>query len=147
MRSLKLSPDRVDTLYGLAVSLDARGRKKEALDTLRRIVSMQARALSVGLIFEKRKSNRCMRMERILAELGRTEDVLTLAHNALSSFAHRPEIQNMAGRAYLKSNRLMDALHAFEKSLRFETFKNVDAYIGLCEVYLKAGKRHVAEQP
>jgi glycosyltransferase involved in cell wall biosynthesis len=146
LRSLKLSPDRVDTLYSLAVALDAQGQKEEALELLRRIVSTPTRPISVGVDFREAKIKSMLRMERILTELGRHEDVLTLAQNALSLFAHRPEIQNMAGRAYLKSNRLMDALHAFEKSLQFETLKNVDAYIGLCEVYLKAGKRNVAEQ-
>ena len=146
LRSLKLSPGRVDAQYGLAVSLDARGKKEEALEILQSVVAARARALSVGVDFREAKIKSMLRMERILAELGRTEELLALAQNALSLFAHRPEIQNMAGRAYLKSERLMDALHAFEKSLQFETLKNVDAYIGLCEVYLKAGKRKVAEQ-
>jgi tetratricopeptide (TPR) repeat protein len=144
--ALKLSPGRADALFSLAVTLDLQGRKQEALEHLRRIISAPDAPLSVGVDFREAKIKSYLRMERLLYDLNKDEETLTLALQALSAFAHRPEIQNMAGRIYLVNNKPMDALHAFEKSLQLQTLHNVDAYIGLCKIYVKAGKRSVADK-
>jgi len=78
-------------------------------------------------------------MERLLYDLDKAAKRWPRAPGA-RGVRHRPEIQNMAGRIFLRNDKLMDALHAFERSLQIDTAHNVDAYIGLCKVYLKAGK-------
>ena len=40
----------------------------------------------------------------------------------------------------------MDALHCYEKSIGIVKEGNIDAYIGLCVIYIQAGKRDAAEK-
>jgi tetratricopeptide (TPR) repeat protein len=145
-RALELSPGRADALFSLAVTLDLQDRKEEALERLKQIVSAPAAPLAVGVDFREAKIKSLLRMERLLYDLGRNGETMALAHQALGEFRHRPEIQNMAGRIFIRNDKLMDALHAFEKSLQIDIAHNVDAYIGLCKVYLKAGKSETAAQ-
>jgi glycosyltransferase involved in cell wall biosynthesis len=145
-RALALSPGRADALFSLAVTLDLQDRKEEALERLKQIVSAPAAPLAVGVDFREAKIKSLLRMERLLYDLGRNGETMELAHQALGEFRHRPEIQNMAGRIFIRNDKLMDALHAFEKSLQIDTARNVDAYIGLCKVYLKAEKKETASQ-
>jgi tetratricopeptide (TPR) repeat protein len=145
-KALALSPGRADALFSLAVALDLQDRKEEALERLKRIVSAQAAPLTVGVDFREAKIKSFLRMERLLYDLDKSGETMALAHQALGEFRHRPEIQNMAGRIFLRNDKLMDALHAFERSLQIDTAHNVDAYIGLCKVYLKAGKSETAAQ-
>lgn len=145
-KALKLSPGRADALFSLAITLDLQNRKGEALECLKRIVSAPAAPLAVGVDFREAKIKSFLRMERLLYDLGRSGETMAVAHEALGEFRHRPEIQNMAGRIFFRNDKLMDALHAFEKSLQIDTAQNVDAYIGLCKVYLKAGKKETADQ-
>ncbi len=145
-KALALSPGRADALFSLAVTLDLQDRKGEALERLKQIVSARAAPLAVGVDFREAKIKSFLRMERLLYDLDKNGETMALAHQALGEFRHRPEIQNMAGRIFFRHDKLMDALHAFEKSLQIDTANNVDAYIGLCKVYLKAGKRETAAQ-
>jgi predicted Zn-dependent protease len=71
------------------------------------------------------------------------EQVIT---QGLAAFPARQEIKNMAGKIFLKSNRLMDALHEFEKSILIINEGNIDAYIGLCIIYNIAGKQDLVYQ-
>lgn len=50
----------------------------------------------------------------------------------------RPEIHLMAGKFHLKRGALVEALHAFEKSLQLRRDGNSEAYIGLCLIYHSA---------
>jgi tetratricopeptide (TPR) repeat protein len=145
-KALDLSPGRADALFSLAITLDLQDRKEEALERLKQIVSAPAAPLAVGVDFREAKIKSFLRMERLLYDLGRSGETMAVAHEALGEFRHRPEIQNMAGRIFLRNDKLMDSLHAFERSLQIDTMHNVDAYIGLCKVYLKAGKKETAAQ-
>ncbi|MGB7566786.1 MAG: glycosyltransferase [Chitinivibrionales bacterium] len=145
-KALALSPGRADALFSLAVTLDLQDRKEEALEHLKQIVSAPAAPLAVGVDFREAKIKSFLRMERLLYDLDKNGETMALAHQALGEFRHRPEIQNMAGRIFFRNDRLMDALHAFERSLQIDTANNVDAYIGLCKVYVKAGKSETAAQ-
>jgi Glycosyltransferases involved in cell wall biogenesis len=145
-KALKLSPGRVDALFSLAITLDLQDRREEALECLKRIVSAPAAPLAVGVDIREAKIKSFLRMEHLLYDLGRIGETIALANQALTEFAHRPEIQNMAGRVFFRNEKLMDGLHAFEKSLQIDMVHNVDAYIGLCKIYMKAGRRETAVQ-
>ncbi|NLL12489.1 MAG: glycosyltransferase [Fibrobacter sp.] len=144
--ALKLSPWRLDVYYNRAVALEMVDDKNGALQCLGRVIDMQPQPGQVGVDFRAAKIKSFLRMTRILAESGNmtlAEQVIT---QGLAAFPARQEIKNMAGKIFLKSNRLMDALHEFEKSILIINEGNIDAYIGLCIIYNIAGKQDLVYQ-
>jgi glycosyltransferase involved in cell wall biosynthesis len=145
-KSVRLCPSRTDALFSLAVAQDLSGDLAAAAHTLKAIIAVPPATLGVGIDFREATIKAYLRLERIMNHLGRREEMLALCRTALVTLSHRPEIQNMAGRVFFRSGILMDALHAFEKSLAIDVPSNCEAYIGLCQIYLAAGKRETAEQ-
>jgi tetratricopeptide (TPR) repeat protein len=145
-KALVLSPGRPDVGYSLAVALDLSGRKDDAIERLYGVFRQSAPPLLIGVDFREAKLKAVLRLDRLLRETGRNEEADGLADEALTAMPHRPEIQNLAGRAYVRGGRLMDGLHAFEKSLELDRPNNIDAYVGLCQIYLRANKRENAVQ-
>lgn len=139
-KAIELTPWRSDILYGLAVALELAGEVDEAVETLRKIFVLQPRAGQVGVDFRAAKIKAYLRLIRILVETNRLDAAEVMAADAVEAVGQRPEILSMAGKVYLKAGNLMDALHAFEKSLALRADGNFDAYIGLCCVYRFAGK-------
>jgi tetratricopeptide (TPR) repeat protein len=144
-KALRQSPHRLDALYSLAVSFELSGRQPEAVDSLYTIIRTKPVALKVGIDFREAKIKSFLRLGRLLFECSWNDEALDLAGQAVAAFPHRPEIQNMAGRIYFRNKKFMEALHAFEKSLAIEKV-NIDAYVGLCQIYLYAGKKETAAQ-
>ncbi len=142
--ALKLSPWRLDVYYNLAVALEMADDKKGALRCLGSVIDMQPQPGQVGVDFRAAKIKSFLRMSRILAETGNMSVAEQVIGQGLAAFPARQEIRNMAGKILLKSNRLMDALHEFEKSLLIIKEGNIDAYIGLCIIYIIAGKQELA---
>jgi tetratricopeptide (TPR) repeat protein len=128
------------------VAQDLSGDLIAAATTLKAILSGKGATLSVGVDFREATIKAYLRLERIMNDLGQNAEMLELGRRALAALPHRPEIQNMAGRLFFRSGLLMDALHAFEKSLTIDVTSNCEAYIGLCQIYLAAGKREQAEK-
>lgn len=141
----KLCPQRTDALYCLAVSREMTGDKREAADTLKRIFDKEHKAVQVGVDYRQTQVKAYLRLARILRELDSKEELEKLCSRALKECGERPEIQNMAGIAYYYLDKPMDALHCYERSIKITKEGNIDAYVGLCAIYLKAGKREVAE--
>jgi tetratricopeptide (TPR) repeat protein len=144
--ALRLCPVRADALFSLAVAQDLSGDLIAAVTTLKAILACKATTLRVGIDFREATIKAYLRLERIMNDLGRNAEMLELSRHALAALSHRPEIQNMAGRVFFRSGLLMDALHAFEKSLTFDVTSNCEAYFGLCRIYMAAGKREHAEE-
>jgi tetratricopeptide (TPR) repeat protein len=145
-KALRFCPARADALFSLAVAQDLSGDLAAAVETLRTILSGRGATLRVGVDFREAEIKAYLRLERIMNDLGRNDEMLELGRNALAALPHRPEIQNMAGRIFFRNGVFMDALHAFEKSLSIDVASNCEAYIGLCQIYLAAGKRDNAEE-
>jgi tetratricopeptide (TPR) repeat protein len=145
-KALRLSPQRVDVLYSLAVAYDMHGRKNEAIDRLNAVIRGASAPCMVGIDFREARIKSFLRLERLLMECHRNEDALMLARQAQEEMPHRPEIQNMAGRVYFRCNKFMDALHAFEKSLQIDIPNNIDAQVGLCMIYSRADKKETTVQ-
>jgi len=145
-KALRLSPNRPDVQFSLAVALDLSGRKQEAIDCLYAVIRQEPVRLLVGIDFREARIKSFLRLERLLMECRKNDEAFALAGEALARMAHRPEIHNMAGRIFYRCNRLMDALHAFEKSLLLDVANNIDAYVGLCQIYFRAGKLETARQ-
>jgi glycosyltransferase involved in cell wall biosynthesis len=143
-RALEACPDRPDVLFSLAVAHDCGGDRAAAAASLRKVLSGGSAVLTVGIDFRETRIKSYLRLERILADLGKYDEALALGREALAGYPERPEILNMAGRVFMKNDLLMDALHTFEKSLRLNTEMNAEAYIGLCQIYVMAGKRETA---
>lgn len=144
--ALKLSPWRLDVYYNRGVALEMADNKKGALQCFGSVIDMQPQPGQVGVDFRAAKIKSFLRMSRILAESENgtlAEQVIT---QGLAAFPARQEIRNMAGKIFLKSNRLMDALHEFEKSLLIIKEGNIDAFIGLCIIYNMAGKQDLVYQ-
>ena len=143
---LKLTPWRLDVYYNRAVALEMVDDKEGAIQCLKSVIDMQPQPGQVGVDFRASKIKSFLRMSRILAE----SESLTLAEQVirqgLAAFPARQEIRNMAGKIFLKNNRLMDALHEFEKSLLIIKEGNIDAFIGLCTIYKIAGKQDLVYQ-
>lgn len=141
-----LCPERTDVLFCMAVSCDMSGRKPEAAEILKRVLTMKPAIVQVGVDFRLTEIKSYLRLSRILYDIGHFKELSALCTQALDKWHTRPEIQNMAGTAFLLMNQLLDSLHCFEKSLNITVDGNIDAYIGLCIIYLKAGKKQLAEQ-
>ena len=144
-KALRLSPGRVDALYSLAVSFELCNRIPEAIDCLYGIIRTAPSPQKIGIDFREAKIKSFLRLGRLLIDCKKKSEALDLAGQAVSLLPHRPEIQNMAGRIYFHNGKLMEALHAFERSLDIEK-TNIDAYIGLCQIYESAGKKDTAIQ-
>jgi glycosyltransferase involved in cell wall biosynthesis len=144
-KALRLSPHRLDALYSLAVSFELSGRQPDAVDCLYTIIRTKPVALKVGIDFREAKIKSFLRLGRLLIECQWNDEAVDVAGQGVAMFPHRPEIQNMAGRIYYRNKKFMEALHAFEKSLVIEKV-NIDAYVGLCHIYLYAGKKEIAAQ-
>jgi tetratricopeptide (TPR) repeat protein len=144
-KALRLSPIRVDALYSLAVSFELCGRTHEAIDYLYKIIQTVPAPQKIGIDFREANIKSYLRLGRLLIYCNKHNEAMALAVQALRQLPFRPEIQNMAGKIYFRNGKLMEALHAFEKSLELEK-TNIDAYIGLCQIYLAAGKKETAIQ-
>ncbi len=140
-----LCPERSDVLYCKAVSLEMLKQKEEAVQCLSEIFSMKPVALPVGVDFRQTEIKAYLRAIRLLRELGEKEKLLNLCEQALRKLSDRQEIQNMAGVSFLQCNKLLEALHCFEKSLSIIFDNNIDAYTGLCMIYRMVGKLDVAK--
>jgi tetratricopeptide (TPR) repeat protein len=146
-RCLALSPGRADALFSLAVAQDLSGNLIAAAETLRSIVSAEpGRTLIVGVDVRESRIRAYLRLERVLFDMGKADEALTVAREAVEILPERPEILDMAGRVFLKNKLLAEALHAFEKSLQFNIESNLEAYIGLCRIYSLAGRMETAVQ-
>ncbi len=138
-RALELSPWRPDTLYGLAVAQELSGDPEAAIETLGKIPEMKHEVNQVGVDFRLATVKAFLRIIRLLCELGKYNEAKVWVEKAIRNRGDRPEIFIAAGKFYLKTGALIDALHAFEKSLMLRP-RNIDAYIGLCLIYRTAGK-------
>ncbi len=145
-RAKELCPERTDVLYCLAVSLELTGEKKRAVQTLQRLIAMEPKAVLVGVDFRQAALKAYLRLLRLLRELGFKDALGEYCVRALAEYGHRQEIQNEVGRGFFYLEKPLDALHCFERSLNIVVEQNIDAYIGLCSIYLKAGKKENAEQ-
>ena len=143
-KALKLSPGRVDVMFSLAVSYDMLGLKNEAAGSLLEIIRGQQTPLFIGIDFREARIKSFLRLEKIFLECNRISEALEIARQAVAELPLRPEIHNMAGRIFFRSGKLMDSLHAFEKSLQFDIPDNIEAYTGLCMIYACAGKKETA---
>jgi tetratricopeptide (TPR) repeat protein len=139
-KALVLCPNRPDVQFSLAVAQDLSGNLAGAAETLRSILMAPPDTLKVSIDFREAKIKAYLRLERILLDLGKKDDLLTIAHEAEKSLAHRPEILAMAGRVYFVNKLYAESLHAFEKSLELNINQNYESYIGLCHIYCLAGK-------
>lgn len=144
--ALKLSPWRLDVFYNQAVALELTGDIKGAVECLLHAINENARPGQVGVDFRAAKIKSFLRITRLLIESGDVPFAEQLITRAAAMFPTRQEIKNMAGKIFLKSNRLMDALHEFEKSLLIIKDGNIDAYIGLCLIYIIAGQKDLVIQ-
>ncbi len=144
MKAHTLSPWRPDVLYSLAVGLEQNGQADEAVNCLHKILSLEPRAGQVGVDFRASKIKAYLRLIRLLTELNRIPEAAKVVTDAISADLNRPEIYNAAGKFFIKCNRFIDALRIFEKSILFIKEGNLEAYIGLCVIYIKADKRQNA---
>jgi len=142
----KRAPWRPDILYSLAVALELSGHPEKAVPYLERIGTMEAVAGQVGVDFRSARIKACLRLVRILVEINDREHAAKVVADALVTFGNRPEIQNAAGKYFLKMGRLMDALHAFEASIALHRNGNLDAFTGLCCVYYIAGRTQLVTE-
>ena len=136
--ALRLTPWRPDVLYSSAVAYELSGDAATAVELLRKIPKIKPRACQVGIDFRSAAIKAFLRVIRLLTELERYDEAGQAVLEALSAAGTRPEIQLAAGKFYLKTGALINALQAFEKSVQLYRNGNVDAYIGLCCIYRRA---------
>ncbi|HLV33337.1 MAG TPA: glycosyltransferase [Chitinispirillaceae bacterium] len=141
-----LLPSRPDILYSLSVACDCSKRIPQAIEYLKKIPELNTAVGQVGVDFRMTRIKAYLRLTRILVENQMYDEAKETIKDALGSVANRPEIHNIAGKYYLKTGKLLDSLHEFEKSLQIRKEGNLDAYIGLCLIYRIAGKNETAIQ-
>ncbi len=140
-KALKISPWRPDVLYSLAVGLEQDGLPEEAVDCLYKILLLEPKAGQVGVDFRAARIKGYLRLIRLLTELDKIDDASKIVAEVLSKDLGRPELFNAAGKFFIKCNRLIDAIRTFEKSILLIRDGNLEAYIGLCIIYIKAGMK------
>lgn len=145
-KALELVPDRPDAMFSLAVALELGGSPEQAAEQLEAIGRVEAKPTLVGIDFRQARIKAFLRLERVLRELGRGDQALQAADRARRAMGDRPEVLNAIGTVEFRAGRLVDALHTFESSLKVRQQGNVDAYIGLCQVYRKAGRDDAVSQ-
>ncbi len=145
-QALSIYPDRPDVLYGLAVSFEMMGQIDKAVQTLYRIPDIRSMPVQVGVDFRLTTIKAYLRLFRILGHRRDYQSLRELIVEALDRAGERPDIKNAAGTAYFQLGNLMEALHAFEESLKTVQIGNIEAYIGLCAIYSKAGKTELVNQ-
>ncbi|MBN1309244.1 MAG: tetratricopeptide repeat protein, partial [Chitinispirillaceae bacterium] len=136
--AMRLSPWRPDVIYGLAVAQELAGDPGAAVESLRKIPLMKPQAGQVGVDFRTSTVKAFLRLIRLLVELERYKEAGSAVREAIDVVGQRPEVHLMAGKFYLKTGALLEALHAFEKSLHLRRDGNIEAYIGLCLIYRSA---------
>jgi glycosyltransferase involved in cell wall biosynthesis len=137
--ALRISPWRPDIYYSLAVSYELDGNIPESIRCLKTIFTLEPKPGQVGVDFRSARLKSYLRLIRILTEQNLLTEASKLVTDSLSENPDRPELYNAAGRFLIKCNRLIDALHAFEKSIALAKEGNVDGYLGLCVIYKLAG--------
>jgi len=138
--TLAFTPWRVDVVYSLAVAQELSGNPELAITTLASIPQIKQVTGQVGVDYRSAVIKSYLRRIRLLVEAAMFSEAVEVANKAVQDVGFRPEILNMAGKCYVKSGKLMDGLHAFEKSLQVRREGNIDAFIGLCIIYRIAGK-------
>ncbi len=137
--ALKCSPWRPDVYYSLAVADEMTGDIPAAIAHLRELQLLKEEPGQVGVDFRGAKLKGYLRLIRILAENDRLEEAFAAVNESLAVFPQRAELHLLHGKLLLKNKKLIDALHAFEKSLSFNREENLDSFIGLCIIYKIAG--------
>lgn len=145
-KAKKLTPWRPDILYSLSVACDCSNRLQKAIDYLKKIPELKVVPGRIGVDFRLSRIKAYLRLIRILVENQMYDEAERIVKKALGSIENRPEIHNIAAKYYLKTGKLLDSLHEFEKSLFIIKNGNLDAYIGLCIIYRLAGKNETAIQ-
>lgn len=143
--ALRFTPWRVDCLYSKAVAEELAGFPESAVKTLKQLLEIKPDPGQVGVDFRSANVKARLRLIRMLMELKRHDEALNEANNAIKSQSDRPEFFNIAGKVFIKTGKLMDALHSFEKSLAIIKDGNIEAYIGLCLIYQIAGAKDKIE--
>jgi len=145
-RALALTPDRADIMFSLAVAHDLAKELEQAAVILERIFQVPDRPYPVAVDYRMARIKAFLRLERVLRDLKQADRAVEAANRFGVTMQGRPEVLNCAGMIHVRAGRLIDGLHLFEKSLAVTIQGNVDAYIGLCCIYLKAGNRQPAQQ-
>lgn len=138
-KALKCSPWRPDIHYSLAVAHEMSGSITAAIVHLRKLQQLKEEPGQVGVDFRGAKLKGYLRLIRILAENNMLEEAFASTSESLSVFPQRAELHLLHGKLQLKAKKLIDALHAFEKSLSLNREENLDSFIGLCVIYKMAG--------
>ncbi|MGE5670840.1 MAG: glycosyltransferase [Fibrobacterota bacterium] len=133
-----ISPWRPDVLYSLAVAVEQNGEPQKAVDILKKILTLKTSAGQVGVDFRATKIKTYLRLVRLLVELENLEYAAEITADSLAAEPLRPELYNSAGKFLIKCGKPIDALKTFEKSIILVKQGNLDAYIGLCIIYVKA---------
>jgi glycosyltransferase involved in cell wall biosynthesis len=141
-----LCPERTDTLYCTAVSQEMLGEPEKAIQTLQKILMMKYMPLQVGIDYRETKLKAYLRLARLYNDFRHDSKIKELCQRALRDFEEQPEIYNMTATGYFQLNNLMEALHLFEKSIKIRKEGNIDAYIGLCMIYIRAERKNIALQ-
>lgn len=143
-KAIALLPRRVDALYCKAVSQELLGDISGARVCLGEIIAATESPTLVGIDHREAQIKAYLRLERLLRENDGEKESMALVIMALDAYPLRPEILTMAGRVLLVNNKPRDAMALFEKSLGYIQENNLDAYLGLCTIYVKAGRPEVA---
>ena len=143
LEALELAPWRTDVLYSLAVAEELNGNTSGAITALQKIFTISPHAGQVGVDFRAASIKAYLRLGRLFMENGRINDALRLVREGTDRVPDRPELHSLSGKVFLKAGMLMEALHAFERSIRNRREGNIEAYIGLCLTYRRAGREEV----
>jgi glycosyltransferase involved in cell wall biosynthesis len=144
--ALRLTPWRSDVLYSLAVTQELSGDSDSAVATLRKIPSIKPTVGQVGVDFRTAVIKSYLRCVRLLVELDRLSEAKEVVAEAVERVIKRPEIHSMAGKFFLKTGLLLEALHSFEKSITIHRDGNLEAYIGLCLIYHRAQRDELVRE-
>ncbi|HEX2956814.1 MAG TPA: glycosyltransferase [Chitinispirillaceae bacterium] len=138
-KAFQCSPWRPDIHYGLAVAHEMEGNRSTAIEYLRKLQQLKEEPGQVGVDFRGSKLKGYLRLIRLFAESDMLKEAFAVTGEALEVFPQRAELHLLYGKLLLKTKKLIDSLHTFEKSISLNREENLDSFIGLCIIYRVAG--------
>jgi glycosyltransferase involved in cell wall biosynthesis len=137
--ALECSPWRPDIHYSLSVAFEMSGDIVNAIEHLQLLQVLKEEPGQVGVDFRGSKLKGYLRLIRLQVEKNEMSEAICIANQSLGHFPERAELHLAYGKVLLKTGKLIDALHAFEKSISLNRNENLDSFIGLCIIYKTAG--------
>ncbi len=136
-QAVKLSPDRDEPHYVLALALTETGKLKEAIEEFKQVVKLTRK--------DEPKILSYYNMGNAYADLGQYEEAIEAYQQAIKLNPKLSKPHNNLGLAYAALDRITEGLAEFNQAVLLKS-GYAEAHYNLGVAYLQSGKKHEAEE-